>query len=91
MDKRTVKVDGEEFVVTSGSRECELDVTNGNDTGRVRWHKATQKYRGEFNGWGSDADAVENAVIIAARQILSARKGISQQEACEGMDNFLKG
>lgn len=91
MDKRTVKVDGEDFVVTKGSRECELNVTNGNDTGSVTWHKATQQYRGEFNGWGGDTNAVESAVEIAARRIITTRKGISQPEACEGMDKYLKG
>ena len=91
MDKRTVKIDGEEFVVTKGSSECELTVTNGNDTGRVTWHPATQQYRGAFNGWGSDTNAVERAVEIAARQIIQTRAGISQPEACEGMDKYLKG
>jgi hypothetical protein len=91
MDKRTVKVDGEEFFVTKGSSECELNVTNGNDTGRVTWHQATQQYRGEFNGWGSDTNALESAVEIAARRIIQTRKGISQPEACEEMDKYLKG
>ena len=91
MDKRTVKIDGEEFVVTKGSGECELIVTNGNDTGRVTWHQATQQYRGEFKGWGSDTNAVERAVKIAARRIIETRTGISQPEACEGMDKYLKG
>jgi hypothetical protein len=87
MDNRTIKVDGEEFVITEGSAKGELDVTNG----KVTWHKATQRYRGEFNGWGSDADRVERAVEIAARRIIQTRKGISQSEAYEEMDKFLKG
>ena len=91
MDKQIAKVDGEEFIVTKGSKECELDVTNGNDTGIVTWHKATQQYRGAFKGWGSDTKTVERAVEIAARQIIKTRTGISQQEACEGMDKYLKG
>ena len=91
MDNRTIKVDSEEFVVTEGSAKRELDVTNGNDTGKVTWHKATQQYRGEFNGWGSDASTVESAVEIAARQIIRTRKGVSQSEAFEEMDKFLKG
>ena len=91
MDKRIAKVDGEEFVVTKGSKECELDVTNGNDTGKVTWHEATQQYRGEFLGWGSDTKSVETAVEVAARRIIKTRTGISQPEACEGMDKYLKG
>ncbi len=91
MDNCTIKVDGEEFVVTKGSVECELDVTNRNDTGKVTWHEATQQYRGSFKGWGSDANTVENAVETAARQIIRTRKGVSQSEACEEMDKFLKG
>ena len=91
MDKRTVKIDDEEFVVTKGSGECELIVTNGNDTGEVTWHPATQQYRGTFNGWGRDAKTIESAVEIAARRIIETRAGISQPEACEGMDKYLKG
>ena len=91
MDKRTVKIDDEEFVVTKGSGECVLIVTNGNDTGKVTWHSATQQYRGAFKGWGSDANTIERAVENAARRIIQTRAGISQPEACEGMDKYLKG
>ena len=52
MDKRIVPVDGEDFVVTKGSGECELNVTNGNDTASVTWHKATQQYRGDIQWLG---------------------------------------
>ncbi len=68
-----------------------LEVANGNDIGRVTWHEATQRYRGEFNGWGNDTDSVDSAVAIAARRIIATRKGISQKEACEAMENYLKG
>lgn len=85
------KIDGEEFVVKRGTRECVLEVANGDDVGRVTWHQATQRYRGEFNGWGADADSVKRAVVIAAKQILETRKGISQKQACEAMENYLKG
>ena len=90
MDKRIVKVDGEEFVVTKGSGECDLDVTNGNDTGKVTWHEATHRYRGGFKGWGIDTETIEDAVETAARRIIQTRKGVSQEEACEEMDKFLK-
>ena len=88
--QRIEKIDGEEFVVTEGSNKCELYVTNGNDTGRVTWHEATRRYRGAFEGWGSDAETVEDAVRTAARRIMQARKGVSREQACEGMDTYLK-
>ena len=88
---RVEKIDGEEFIVKQGTGECMLEVANGSDVGRVTWHKATQRYRGEFNGWGSDTDSVESAVAIAARRIIANRKGISQKEACEAMEKYLKG
>ena len=89
--ERVEKIDGEEFVVKRGTGECMLEVANGNDIGRVTWHEATQRYRGEFNGWGNDTDSVDSAVAIAARRIIATRKGISQKEACEAMENYLKG
>ena len=90
MDKRTVKIDGEEFVVTKGPGECELSVANGNDTGSVTWFKATGGYKGTFNGRYFEANTVERAVQLAARQIIKVRAFISQSEACEGMDKYLK-
>ena len=89
--ERKETIDGEEFVIKRGSGDCLLEVANGDDVGRVTWHKATQRYRGEFNGWGSDADSVERAVVVAAKRIITTRKGISQQQACEAMENYLKG
>ena len=89
--ERKETIDGEEFVVRDGSGECVLEVVNGGDVGQVTWHNATQRYRGDFNGWGADADSVEGAVKIAARQIIKTRKGISQKEACEAMGTYLKG
>ena len=89
--ERLEKIDGEEFVVKQGAGECMLEVANGSDIGQVTWHKATQRYRGEFNGWGSDTDSVDSAVAIAARRIIATRKGTSQKEACESMENYLKG
>ena len=69
--ERVEKIDGEEFVVKQGTGECMLEVANGKYVGAVAWHKATQRYRGEFNGWGADADSVEGAVAIAARRIIA--------------------
>ena len=89
--ERIEKIDGEEFTIKRGSGDCVLEVANGDDIGRVTWHKATQQYRGEFNGWGSDANTVEKAVVIAARQVLATRKGISQKEAREAMEKYLQG
>ena len=91
METRTVKIDDQEFVVTKAKGDCELQVTNGDDVGKVTWHSATQRYRGDFMGWGSDSDSIEGAIDIAARRILSTRKGISKKDACEAMDKYLEG
>ena len=88
--ERKVKIEGEEFIVQRGQGECVLTVTNGEDEGQVTWHKATQRYRGSFKGWGSDTDSVENAVATAARRIIETRKGVSQKMACEAMEDYLK-
>ena len=89
--ERKVKIEGEEFIVQQERGECVLAVINGEDEGQVTWHDATQRYRGSFNGWGSDANSVEGAVAIAARRIIETRKGISQKDACEAMEEYLKG
>ena len=89
--ERKETIGGEEFVIRDGSGGCVLEVVNGDDVGRVTWHNATQRYRGAFNGWGTDADSVEGAVKIAAGQIIETRKGVSQKEACEAMGTYLKG
>ena len=89
--ERKETIGGEEFVIRDGSGECVLEVVNGGDVGRVTWHNATQRYRGDFNGWGANADSVEGAVKIAAGQIIETRKGVSQKEACEAMGTYLKG
>ena len=87
---RLEKIDGEEFVIEAGT-ECTLKVSNGPDTGFVTWHEATQRYRGKFNGWGSDADSIEKAIKIAARRIISTRKGITREKACKAMEEYIKG
>ena len=88
--ERKVEIEGEEFIVQRGQGECVLAVINGKDEGQVTWHAATQRYRGSFKGWGSDTDSVENAVAIAARRIIETRKGVSQETACEAMEEYLK-
>ena len=88
--ERKIEIKGEEFIVRRGQDECVLVVINGEDEAQVTWHRATQRYRGAFKGWGSDTDSVENAVAIAARRIIETRKGVSQKMACEAMDEYLK-
>ena len=68
-----------------------LEVVSGADVGRVVWHEATRRYRGEFKGWGSDCDSIESAVTRAANRIIETRKGISQKDACEAMEKYLEG
>lgn len=91
MKERIVKIEGQEFVITKGKGDCELNVTNGDDMGRVSWHAPTQRYRGDFKGWGSDSDSIDGAIANAARRILSTRRGVSKKEACEAMDKYLEG
>ena len=91
MSKRTIKIDDEEFVITKGSDENELNVTDGRDTGKVIWYRPTGSYRGQFKSWGSNADTVEIAVERTARQIIKTRKGVSQPQASAEMDKYLKG
>ena len=91
MNKRTIKIDNEEFVITKGSNEYELNVTGGRDTGRVTWHRVTRLYRGAFRTWGGDSDIVESAVEKTARQIIKTRKGVSQPQASAEIDKYLKG
>ena len=90
MEERKVKINDEEFVITKGKGECELNVTNGKDTGKVTWHAQTLKYRGEFKGWGDQSDSLEGAVAVAAKQIIATRKGVSKEQACDEMDKYLK-
>ena len=90
MDKRTVKIDGEEFVVTKGPGECELSVANGNDTGSVTWFKATGGYKGTFNGRYFEANTVERAVQLAARQIIKVRLLSLNQKPAKGWISTLK-
>lgn len=88
--ERKVAYEGETFIVRQGEGECVLTVTNGEDEGRVTWHEATHQYRGAFRGWGCDASSVDQAVAVAARQILVTRKGVSQHDACEAMEEYIK-
>ena len=88
--ERKVVFEGETFIVRRGEGKCILTVTNGEDEGNVTWHEATQQYRGSFRGWGSDAPSVDRAVAVAARRILVTRTGVSQQEACESMERYIK-
>ena len=90
MPERKVVFEGETFIVRQGEGECVLTVTNGEDVGQVTWHKPTQRYRGAFSGWGSEAPSVDRAVEVAARRIIANRKGVSQQDACEAMEQYLK-
>ena len=87
--EKTIKIADEEFTIRSGEGDCQLEVINGGDIGRVFWHAATYRFRGEFKGWGSDADTVDGAVSVAARRIIAVRKGVSQKQACEEMEKYL--
>lgn len=90
MTERKITHEGEIFIVRPGKDECSLTVTNGDDKGQVTWHEATRRYRGDFEGWGSDAESVDQAVTVVARRILKNRRGVSRQEACEAMENYIK-
>ena len=87
--ERTVKVGDMEFTVRKGHGACNLEVVEGNDVGQVTWHPATQRFRGLFKGWGSDAGTVEGAVQIAARRIIETRQGIAEDDACKAMQAYL--
>ena len=89
--ERKIVHDGETFIVRPHEQDdCILTVTNGEDEGRVSWHESTKRYRGEFKGWGSDAASVDGAVKVAAQRILETRRGVSRQDACEAMENYIK-
>lgn len=80
---------GETLIVRHDKDKDSLAVTDGNDTGHVTWHPATHKYRGDFQGWGSDADTVERAVDIAARRITTTSQGVPETEAVDAMGAYI--
>ena len=88
--ERKVVCKNETFIVRPEKDGCTLTVTNGDDVGRVTWHEPTRQFRGDFEGWGSDASSVDNAVQVVARRILANRKGVSEQEACAAMEEYVK-
>ena len=83
------KINGEDFTIERDPNDsCVVLVINGSDTARACYHETTRRFRGEFDGWGSDASSLDDAINTAAQFLLRARRGISREDACKAIDNL---
>lgn len=80
---------GETFIVTKLDA-CEMEVTGKGLTAKIYIHTATNRYRGELNGWGSGHNSLKGALDAACQRILDNASRPSPKELCEGMEDFYK-
>lgn len=83
----TYKYKGVEFVVSKPDA-CAMKVSKGDIEATISIHTATNQYREDVNGWGTDQPTLESALDAACSRILSLEARPSKKQLCEQMDTF---
>ena len=78
---------GETFTVTKLDA-CEMEVVGKGLTAKISIHTATNRYRADLHGWGSNYSSLKEALNGACRRILENASRPSPKELCQGMDDF---
>ena len=84
---REVVYNGEKFTV-SKPENCKMKVSGRGLTATISIHTATNKYREDLDGWGTDCDTLKRALDSACQRILDKAGSPSAKELCAGMDEF---
>ena len=77
---------GEKFAVSKPDK-CTMTVSGKGLTAKLSIHEATNQYREELDGWGSDHNSLEAALNSACNRILKKAARPSAKELCAGMDD----
>ena len=89
MSKQTYKYQGEEFVITK-SDGCAMKITKGRYTAVISIHAATNLFREDLDGWGSNHASLQGALDGACRRILDKLARPPKEELCSEMERFYK-
>ena len=87
MSKQTYKYRGEEFLITKPDG-CAMKVTKGRYTAVISIHAATNLFREDLDGWGSEHTSLQAALDSACRRILDKSARPSKEELCSEMGKF---
>ena len=79
--------EGEKFNVSKPD-DCKMTVSRDGFTAKISIHAATNMYREDLDGWGSDLKTLSQALDSACRRILNKSARPSQKELCASMDEF---
>ena len=78
---------GETFEV-SEPKDCRMTVKGKGITANITIHEATQMYREDVNGWGTDQSSLQDALDRACDRIIDLAGKKTKDELCQGMDEF---
>ena len=72
----------------SKADDCTMKVSGRGLTAKITIHAATNMYREDLDGWGTDQKTLKGALDSACRRILDKAGRPSEKELCGGMDDF---
>ena len=78
---------GEKFTISKPD-SCTMTVSRDGFTAKLTIHQATNRYREELDGWGTNQDSLKNALDSACQRILDKAGQPSPDALCKGMDEF---
>ena len=87
MTTQTYKYQGEEFAITK-PEACAMKVSKGEYTAIISIHSATNQFREDLDGWGSDHPSLQQALDAACRRILKKAGSPTKEQLCSEMDEF---
>lgn len=87
MPEQTYKYRDEEFVITKPDG-CAMKVTKGRYTAVISIHSATNLFREDLDGWGSNHTSLQAALDSACRRILDKLARPPKDELCSEIAKF---
>ena len=84
---KTYEYEGETFTV-SEPKDSRMEVKGKGMTAYITIHEATNMYREDLDGWGTDQTTLEGALNGACRRILEKSKKPSNDELHKGLAKF---